>query len=308
MKTETPKVRRSALDQLLFRQFRGGTDSRRAAYVRLRQKLDRSSETRVRLAHESTPASDFEIEREQGFRVTGPATFPEVAEIVEAAQQRIAAISPEQLQGGKSQLKTHLLDMSTLGLDSPYLRLALREDILAAVAAYLGVVPVLTHIDMWYSIHEEGALANKHLYHCDWEDTSQLKIFVYCSDVHDSSGPLVVMGARTSQYVRDKLRYTYVSDRQRVTDEEIASLVGENDQHPVTGPAGTCAFVDTSRCFHYGSRVSAGGTSRLVALIQYLTPYAFELPLPYTSVLPFRRLITPELSPMQRLVLGADRV
>jgi hypothetical protein len=300
------KAQRSLLDKALFKYYRGGTDARRDTYVNLRQRMDRAGfEARRQAAQQSTSQAGFEIPREQGFKVFPPGTFSEVDEVVRAAQQRIANIAPEKLQGGKSQLKTGLLDMSTLSLDSPHLRFALREDVLAAVAKYLGVAPVLAHIDVWYSIHEGGALKNKHLYHCDWEDTSQIKIFVYGSDVLEESGPLVVMGADTSKFVRDKLGYTYVGERQRVQDEEVAALVGDKDQYPVIGPVGTCAFVDTSRCFHFGSRVEAAGTARLVTNFQYLTPYAFELPLNYSEAVPFRHLATPELSPLQRLALGA---
>jgi hypothetical protein len=301
------KAQRSLLDKAMFRYFRGGTDRKRDTYVSLRQKLDaKDFATRSETARQSADRAGFTIPRELGFKVFPPATFPEVDEVVKSAEQRIAAIEPEKLTGGKSQLKTGLLDMSTLTLDSPQLRFALREDILAAVANYLGVAPVLAHIDVWYSIHEGGTLKNKHLYHCDWEDTAQVKIFVYGSEVRGDSGPLVVMGADTSKFVRDKLAYTYVGQRQRVTDEEVAALVGEKDQHPVIGPAGTCAFVDTSRCFHYGSRVEAAGTARLVTNFQYLTPYAFELPMDYSKVLPFRHLATPDLSSLQRLALGAE--
>jgi hypothetical protein len=63
-------------------------------------------------------------------------------------------------------------------------------------------------------------------------------------------------------------------------------------------------FVDTSRCFHFGSRVAPGATPRLAAMIQYQTPYSFMLPAAAETAAPFRRLVNPSLSPIQRLVLG----
>jgi len=43
---------------------------------------------------------------------------------------------------------------------------------------------------------------------------------------------------------------------------------------------------------------------RLVTMIQYQTPYSFMLPRSERASLPFRRLATPSLPPLQRLVLG----
>jgi hypothetical protein len=44
-----------------------------------------------------------------------------------------------------------------------------------------------------------------------------------------------------------------------------------------TGPSGTLAIGDTSRCFHFGSR--PGARRRHVVMLQYLTPFASVFPL-----------------------------
>ena len=60
-----------------------------------------------------------------------------------------------------------------------------------------------------------------------------------------------------------------------MTDEAVTAAVG-SDRTVLDGPRGTAHFVDTSRCFHFGSRVQAGAPPRQLVVFQYLTPYAFE--------------------------------
>jgi hypothetical protein len=130
---------------------------------------------------------------------------------------------------------------------------------------------------------------------------TQVKIFVYCSDVDAGSGPLTVLDAASSGRVRKAVGYQF---RQRLTDQQVADVLGPGADRPILGPSGTAAFLDTSRCFHYGSRVAPDAPARLVTMIQYQTPYSFMLPRSERASLPFRRLVTPSLPPLQRLVLG----
>jgi hypothetical protein len=119
--------------------------------------------------------------------------------------------------------------------------------------------------------------------------------------VDEQSGPLTVLPADDSQRVRRALGYLY---RQRLTDAQVASVVGTGRERPILGPAGTTVLVDTSRCFHYGSRVGPGAIPRLVTMIQYQTPYSFMLPAGAQTSLPFRRLIRSGMPALERLVLG----
>jgi hypothetical protein len=73
----------------------------------------------------------------------------------------------------------------------------------------------------------------------------------------------------------------------------------------VEGEPGTSCFVDTSRCFPYGSRVDAHAEARLVAIIQYLTPYSFMLPRDYRGAARYRHLAVDGSSRLEQLVLGA---
>ena len=194
-------------------------------------------------------------------------------------------------------------DPATLTLDSAVMRFALREDVLNAVTRYLGVVPFLSTISVLFSDVVKGAPTSSQLHHCDGDDVTQVKIFIYCSDVDPRSGPLTLLPADDSQRVRRGVGYQY---RQRLTDEQVAGVVGSGREVPILGPSGTSVFVDTSRCFHYGSRVAADAPPRLVTMIQYQTPFSFMVPTRAQRALPFHRLIGPRLEPVA--AAGARRM
>jgi len=178
----------------------------------------------------------------------------------------------------------------------------LRDDVLRAVTAYLRVAPILASIDVYYSRSVDRELISSQLLHCDGDDTRQVKIFVLCTPVHRSTGPLMIMDAHRSEALRRKLDYEY---RNRVTDEEARAAIGDLHLTACEGEPGTTCLVDTSRCFHYGSRVETKDEGRLVAIIQYLTPYSFMLPRDVRQAARYRQLVTGASGRLERLVLGA---
>ena len=249
------------------------------------------------------PATPLRITRAAGFLVVGAGTFPEVPRIVADAERSLAAFDAAAPPEGKNRKRflQNVLDAATLGADSAAIQFALRDDVLATVSDYLGAVPFLTSIQVFHSDTVEGVPTSSQLYHCDGDDVTQVKIFVYCSDVDVASGPLTVLDAAATSEVQQRTDYWY---RHRLTDEQVTAVVGAGHEHPILGPRGTTAFVDTSRCFHFGSRVAANAAPRLVTMIQYQTPYSFMVPTSAQASLPFRRLLTPSLGRLQRQVLG----
>jgi hypothetical protein len=58
---------------------------------------------------------------------------------------------------------------------------------------------------------------------------------------------------------------------QRVKDEKLARRVPPSKWVSHMGPSGDLVFIDTSRCFHYGSRPAP--KPRLLLYAQYLDPF-----------------------------------
>ncbi|MES1936575.1 hypothetical protein [Salinisphaera hydrothermalis] len=292
----------------LWNYFVESTPRRRQWYAeRLGAKQGASLDARQRLAKELADSGDgYEIPLDNGFAVFSPGTFAEVDDIVGTVREIIAAREAEVAPGNKDFLQQGYLDAAHLTDESPFLRFALREDVIAAIAGYLGVVPVLAKIDAWKSDNSPSQHHASQLYHCDWDDTTQLKIFIYASDVDIASGPLTLMEAGASDKLRSSIGYTYGRKGYRVNDEVANRVVGREPQHEITGVAGTSVFADTSRCFHYGSRVQEGGQPRLVGFFQFVTPTSFLFPPGgYQQVAPYRGLARDDHSELVRMVLGA---
>lgn len=284
-----------------------GSDSQREAYTRFRQLLVKDSSARQSAARNLHVEERLRVEPGKGFRVLGQYPFPEVAEVIDAAKQQLEIGLAKGLQGKKDKrVITGLLPRDEVTADSPFMRLALREDLLNAASDYLGVVPVLAVADVWYSPNHPGAPMSSELYHCDWDDVRQFKVFIYCSDVDMPSGPMHVVPAAESATLRKIINYRFGGKKYRVDDAEVDRLVGPGKTANFAGKEGTVVFVDTSRCFHFGGRIQEGCPPRLLAMMQYLTPTAFGMPLDFRSAAPFRGLALPDHSPMQRMVLGAE--
>ena len=295
--------------EALTKRFRGGTDSLRGTFElarRLRHPGRFLAAQRAARAVRKDPK--LRIDPAQGFRLFEPGRFAEATEAVQVAQGLLAEALDEsggaRRHGkGRKRFLVNLLDPSELGAAHPLVRLALRPDLLSSIVDYMGTIPVLRSIQVFYSGALESDPTGSQLYHCDADDRRQVKIFVLCSDVRSANGPLTVLDAERSARVRRATKYRYHS---RLTDEQVQAIVGTAPPAEVVGEPGTLCLVDTSRCFHYGSRVSPGAAPRLVAMVQYLNPVAFVLPGNYRSGAQISDMPLDGLSPLQRAVVSGD--
>ncbi len=262
--------------------------------------------TRRSAARGLASAPSFTIDPERGFRIFPPATFSEADEIVATTGEvgRDVDLSrPGLSKKAKAGFMVPMIDPATLTLESPFLRLALRPDIIGAVSAYLGLVPVLAHLNVYYSAAVNAEARSSQLFHCDADATKQVKIFVLCSDVGAANGPLTLLDASLSRRVRERIGYHFGG---KIKDKRLTDLVSAQDHHAVIGPAGTVCLADTTQCFHFGSRVERDTGPRLVTMIQYLPPASFMLPRHHRRGAPFQHLARADMSRLQRLVLGAE--
>lgn len=248
-------------------------------------------------------APSFEIDPARGFRIFDPGTFPETDAVVRRGQELLSALAPTAASDPNKDFFASIVDESEFTSDHPLVQLALRPDILDAVTRYLGCVPLLRDVMYrWSPSIEHTTLRSSQLFHCDGEDTRQVKIFVLCSAVGQENGPLQIVDAETSARLRRLTNYAF---RARLPDERAVEALGHVPLTPVLGTPGTLCLVDTSRCFHYGSRVERAAAPRLVANIQYLSPFAFTLPRDVSRAAKFAHLVGPESDARTRLVLGA---
>jgi hypothetical protein len=284
-----------------------GSIKERARYVKARRKAatSPSDERRRQLGWELGEEATLGIDPDLGFARAEPGSLTGAESVIESATALIESMGHEALiQRHKKPMAKGFLPESDLDLGSVYMRFALSDDVVAIVSRYLGMVPILTKVDVWYSAHIDRPTWSSQLFHLDYADVTQLKLFLHCSDVALTSGPLTIVNAADSRQLAKRVKYRF--EHTRVTDEAVDAAIGLDRKLALAGPRGTAHFVDTSRCFHFGSRVRPGAPPRQLAVFQYLTPYSFDFRHDHRTEAPFRGLATAESSERERLLLGAD--
>jgi len=196
-------------------------------------------------------------------------------------QQRREAIRRQRHEARREQRTKQgflwdLLDNDDLRANPELVDFALSDPLFSIVTDYLGVIPSLTHIDLVYSIPRltpDEHIASQ-LFHQDPEGLTQAKVFLNVFDVDDAHGPLTFIPARQSERmvtaIQQHRRHSGARDEYRYSDEEVNAYGGAGATVRLTGPAGTAAIVDTSRCIHAGSRLRPG-YFRLCLFLQYCT-------------------------------------
>ena len=296
-----------ALEDSPHETARRGSLKERARYVGARREAATSpaDERRRQLGREAGGKDSLHVDQDVGFGRAEPGSLPGGDAVIESALGLIERVGEDALRGRmKKPMAKGFMPKSDFELDSPYMRFALSDEVVAIVSGYLGMIPILTYVDVWYSPHVDKATWSSQLFHLDHADVTQLKLFLYCSDVSSPSGPLTVLTASDSRRLAKRVKYRLAQTR--VADEDVDAVVPADRRAELDGPRGTTYFVDTSRCFHFGSRVQAGAPPRQLAVFQYLTPHAFEFRDDHREEAPFRALAEDGVSERDRLLLGAD--
>jgi hypothetical protein len=186
--------------------------------------------------------------------------------------------------------------------DSPFLAFALDSRVVSMVAGYLGVVPVLDGIYLWYSPNENlnGDRNSSQLFHIDPTGYRQVKVFVHVEDVPEDGGPLTVVRAAASR----RLYPLFAGDTGSISDEEVERVVGRESIVALTGSAGTVSAADTSTCFHFGSR--PGNHDRLLVHFHFMSPFAPKFSFFGRRHNPrYAHLVSRDTPLVERYVLGA---
>jgi hypothetical protein len=145
-----------------------------------------------------------------------------------------------------------------------FLDFASSPQLLATVANYFGFIPALskslpTGVRMAESGKHLDALAHlpprdSQVFHIDPYDHPMVYVIVLVRDCTAEMGPFTFLPAAVSASAAKQLGYWSRGRPYRLSDEEIYSVADARETVVMTYPRGTVLFIDTSRCFHYGSR------------------------------------------------------
>ena len=127
----------------------------------------------------------------------------------------------------------------------------------ADLVDYLGPGTQTQSVALYSSPPNSVMCKSGQLWHMDIDFAPQVKMFFMCRPTTSDNGPLTFISAPDSKVVQHTTGYcpgaslndTYFQH------ESVMELVGE---------AGSLVLVDTSRCFHMGSRCTSGERRALV--------------------------------------------
>lgn len=151
----------------------------------------------------------------------------------------------------------------------------LAPELVLAAAEHLGVLPVLTGVRILYSPNAPSdALASAQLFHMDPEGARQVKVFIAVQDVGPQNSPFTFVPEGLTRRLLDTGEPVYLG--RRVTDKAILKHVAPPQWVSHEGRRGDMLLVDTSRCFHFGSRPNS--QPRMLLYAQYLDPFCSMYP------------------------------
>jgi hypothetical protein len=140
---------------------------------------------------------------------------------------------------------------------------ATSPDVVAAVSPSFGYVPHLSgQIPRGVRLMESSTefdpepdvWRESQLFHLDYHSSPTVYIIVALRDIGPDDGPLHFLGRAASRRVAEALGYGSRGVPYRLTDDQVYALVKPDEVHTFTAPAGTVLFVESSTCFHFGSR------------------------------------------------------
>jgi hypothetical protein len=223
---------------------------------------------RRRLAATLPQDSSFRgfIDQASGYRMLDPGALPSAKAAVAASLQIFKDKGGiDAVTGGKKPFFVNILDDGDVEAHPELLDFVLSPEVAEAVTDYFGTIPRLKCMGIFVSMANEMTESSQ-LFHVDNDDFRQLKCFINLVETGAEQGAFTFLPAQTTRAALQKLKHPWGFGR--FSDEDVGSVTDLSDAIVLTGSVGSGAFVDTSRCLHYGSRARRG--YRLVLMFNYM--------------------------------------
>jgi hypothetical protein len=244
-------------------------------YQRFRQDLYQHH--REALLAENGPTHRPAVKISDGWVLDTSKTLPHLDELLTASQEIIHERGGVKRGGGDRSFFQQILTDEHIRRFPAILNFATSSDVLQTVIDYMGFLPVLSaskplgvrlnESDARFAEPHGNGFCESQLFHCDYHDSPMVYMIVALRDVTVRSGPFSFLPAGASQRAATALHYGRRGRSYRISDEEMYSVAGRDDLIELVCPAGTVLFLDSSVCFHYGSRNAT--------IPRYLMMYAY---------------------------------
>jgi hypothetical protein len=206
------------------------------------------------------------IELKDGWARDDSHSFPHLDRLLEEAGEIVRERGGKKHSSSQQPFLRSLIFPGDLEKYPALLDFILSSELLAVAAQHLRTVPVLSKtmppgvrfMESNAALDPEwdGPFRESQLYHLDIHDTPLVYVLVLVEDVTDECGPWTFLPASVSARAKKALGYQRPGRDYRVTDEEMYSVIDPKEAIAFTGKMGSVLFIDSSVCFHYGSRRS----------------------------------------------------
>jgi hypothetical protein len=207
------------------------------------------------------------IEMKDGWALDTSMSLPRLDRVLEDSDKIFAERSGER-RSAKGAYRSYFQSLWTTEDVERYpsfLDFATSSDVLSVVSHYLQSIPVLsTTAPPGIRFVESNAAfddqpnkpRDSQLYHIDYYSMPNVYVIVLLRDTTIDHGPFTFLPQSVSQKGRVALNYWSRQRGYRISDENIYSVVDRKEAIEFCYPRGTVLFIESSGCFHYGSRNS----------------------------------------------------
>jgi len=190
-----------------------------------------------------------------------------------------------------------------------FLDFVLSSEVLAVAMDYLKTVPIFSKtlppgvrfMESNIKLDPDAELPprDSQLYHIDFYDSPMVYVLVLLEDVTMECGPWTFLPASVTDRVAKKIGYREKGWGYRVEDRDIRPHIDANEEIIFAHPKGTVLFIDSSQCFHFGSRNAV--VPRYMMMYGLTSPCRRDFSMAYMN--PFEYPIKPGDSRLRRMVL-----
>lgn len=248
------------------------------------------------------------IEIKDGWARDDSHSLPHLDRMLEQAGEIIRERGGKKHSSAQQPFLRGLLFPGDLATYPAILDFILSSEILAVAARHLGTVPVLSKTmppgvrfmesNAALDPDSAGPFRESQLYHLDIHDTPLVYVLVLAEDVTEECGPWTFLPASVSVRAKAAMSYQQPGVEYRVPDEVMYEFVDPAEAITFTGRKGDVLFIDSSACFHYGSRRSVRPRFQLMCALTtpcrcdiFQTEWENKYPLP-TEASKLRQMVT----------------
>ncbi len=213
---------------------------------------------------ENGPAQRPKLRLNDGWAVDESRSLPHLDQLLADSQEIIRERGGVVRRGGDRAFFQQIINDDAIARYPSILDFATSTDVLRTVVDYMGIIPILSVAkplgvrlnESWqqYAGPSNGRYQESQLFHCDYHDAPMVYVIVALRDITVRHGPFCFLPASTSARAAAALKYHCRGTPHRISDKQMYAVADRNELVEFVCPAGTVLFLDSTTCFHFGSR------------------------------------------------------